>query len=80
MIDEGNTRLREQAHVAKRNATEADLAAAQKKYVGQTVWLPGHKYARFTCVGVRLDEIKRLIFDLVRELPKHQEESCHEQN
>lgn len=58
---------RQQSHIAKRNATEADLAAARATYVGKPVILPDHPYARFHCVDVRLDQLHRLIFDLVRE-------------
>ena len=58
---------RTQSRVGKRNATEADLAAARNTYVGESVTLPTHPHARFQCVDVRLDQLHRLIFDLIRQ-------------
>lgn len=58
---------RTQSRVGKRNATEADLAAARKTYIGKPVTLPNHSHACFQCVDVRLDQLHRLIFDLIRQ-------------
>lgn len=59
-----------QSIIAKRNATEADLLAAQRRYTGQLVNpRPQHKDQQppdYRCAGVRLDSTRRLIFDLVR--------------
>jgi hypothetical protein len=59
-----------QSSIHKRNATPEDLVLA-KRHIGKQIPLrPVHADPhppRYRCVGVRLDELHRLIFDLVRE-------------
>lgn len=65
----------EQSVVVKRNATQQDLEEARQMYVGKIVApTPQHQQQRppvYRCTSVRLDGLKRLIFDLVKE-PKQQ--------
>jgi hypothetical protein len=59
-----------QSIVAKRNATEDDLARAQQQYAGQLVNpTPRHEDQcppAYRCAAVRLDSTRRIILDLVR--------------
>lgn len=61
----------EQSIIAKRNATESDLQAAKERYVGKLVKPQpkedGQSPPPYRCAEVRLDTLKRLIFDLVKE-------------
>lgn len=60
----------EQSFIAKRNATEEELGKAQDLYVGKIVNLNPQSDKQqpppYRCAGVRLDSLKRLIFDLVK--------------
>lgn len=62
----GATTPREQSRICKYNATEADLLRARATYIGQPVTLQSVPDNRFQCVDVRLDQLHRLIFDLIR--------------
>lgn len=73
---------KEQSTIGKRNATEQDLAVAQKHYVGKHIKLTPKNDQQnpppYRCVGVRLDSLRRLIFDLVREdLAEAEREASH---
>lgn len=61
----------EQSFIAKRNATEENLRLAQDLYVGKIVnpnlQSDQQRPPQYRCAGVRLDSLKRLIFDLVKE-------------
>lgn len=70
----GATTHRAESRVVKRNATIDDLAAALATFKGKPVKLPNRPSARFLCVDVRLDSLKRLIFDLEREVRSMGEE------
>jgi hypothetical protein len=63
----GATTPREQSRIVQYNATEADLATARQTYIGQRVLLRHDPSLRFHCVDVRLDQLHRLIFDLIRQ-------------
>ncbi|MGH2482355.1 MAG: hypothetical protein ACRDHW_22130, partial [Ktedonobacteraceae bacterium] len=61
----------EQSIIVKRNATEADLLAAQQQYVGKIVKLAPQSELQnppvYRCAAIRLDNLKRLIFDLLKQ-------------
>lgn len=60
------------SHIAKRNATPADLDAAQREFTGKLVTV---RHRHYHCLAVRLDSTRWLIFDLVVVTPQPQEQS-----
>lgn len=68
--DQQGSQRQPQAYIAKRRATDADLATALAVYPpGSLVRIPARPKLCFRVLKITLDDLKRLIFSIQLELP-----------
>lgn len=65
-MTEEEMELRRMSIIVQRNATAADLEAAQDRYAARLLHVPGHT-DEYRCTRVRLDQTRRIVLDLALE-------------